>query len=115
MTELLQLPQLIDKHCMTEVQVGRSGIEPGFHAQWPAGLEPFRQLGSYQSSSQPRSMTCNCSSTFMPGGVYFTMRKERFDGRGILLSFPHPGKIQGNHTGGQDSDSNAKARAADGA
>ena len=44
MAEVLELPHLVEEHRMTQVQVGRGGIEPGLHPQRTAGLEFFDEI-----------------------------------------------------------------------
>ncbi len=36
MTELLELPHLVEQHGMAQVQIRRGGIEAGLHPQWHA-------------------------------------------------------------------------------
>ncbi len=43
-TQLLELAHLVEQHGVAEVQIGRGGIETGFHAQPAAGAQPLFEL-----------------------------------------------------------------------
>jgi hypothetical protein len=74
MTELLELSHLVEEYGVTEVQVRGGGIEPGL-TRSIAPVRTFAAISSStSSSSQPRLMTFNCSTTStmdFPGGAAF--------------------------------------------
>ena len=45
MAELLEVAHLVDQHGVTEMQIGRGGVEAGLHSQGTAALELLDQLG----------------------------------------------------------------------
>ena len=45
MAQFLEVPQLVDHHCVAEVQVGGGWIEPELDAQRPPGGEFLREFG----------------------------------------------------------------------
>jgi hypothetical protein len=45
MAQILELPQLVDKYGMPEMQVRRGRIEPGLDPQGPSALQPVYQFG----------------------------------------------------------------------
>lgn len=48
MAERLELAQLVQKHRMTQVEVGGRRIEARLDPQALTGAEPFRELGFYE-------------------------------------------------------------------
>src|SRR5258708_37270619 len=45
MAELLELPQLMDEHRMSQMQVRRGGVEPRLDLERPAALDSLAQVG----------------------------------------------------------------------
>ena len=44
MAKILQLPQLVDEHRVSEVQIGRGWVEPGLYPQRTTGLEFINEI-----------------------------------------------------------------------
>src|SRR6476660_8769938 len=104
MTELLQLPELIDQHRMTEMEIGRSRVEPRFDAHRLAAYQSLLEL----CFDEQLIATATDDLEFLFEGCHGqrisrsgTLRNIRLPATVILLSFrperPDVLKTQGNH------------------
>jgi hypothetical protein len=53
MTQILKMPQLVDKNSVPEMKIRRGRIESGLHAQRAATLQALDQLGFNQEFITP--------------------------------------------------------------